>query len=587
MAIDKTTDLSLVGSSQIVDDSVTSAKIAAGAVGTAKIDSGTATSGQFLGASGSGGASFASVEGTAIKSTSATVGYVLTAGAGGTTTTWAAVPAAGGNYNAPSTASAVFTQPASVTSGTATFGSRDLKPFNAGASGSVVGVKDTQNNVPLNPTYNVRFYPYNSVTAFSTVTFTPAQSGSTIADGIFGYGFDAASTCAVWKENSGSGTVVYTHFRKMNPTGGTILWSTTLLSAGSSTEGIGSDGFGPMIKSNYAKEVGAWIGGDYRYSDTYWTGTASMWLINDTSGTAYSAAFATASGTSLAASYAYTETVLFVPAESGSAGTVHAWISDTTAPRGSGQPYVYYAQYSASPTAITQVMAPNQTATFAGLSGTVVPKSLFWDQTTATGVANYGGTLITFSRTGSLIAEQGKAGTLAAETNWMVPKANSPRQVFDPRTGWVLRAAYFGTAVISKMGTALQQTSAPLTFGSALGVANEGAVLAGIGSATHVWYNNSPVGTGNVAFQPLPGYAEVSVLGTASASVEARILATIATTGGTSVYVVSPNNVTFGSTANAMVIVPGTATYKVGLIATTLSTAAATALVTSYNIELA
>jgi len=529
----------------------------------------------------------AKIEGTALKSTGATDGYVLTAGAGGTTTTWAAVPAAGGNYNAPSTASAVFTQPASVTSGTATFGSGDLKPFNAGASGSVIGVKSTQNNIPLNPTYAVRFYPYNSVTAFSTVSITPAQSGSTIADGIFGYGFDAASTCAVWKENTGSGTVVHTTFRKMNPTGGTILWSTALLSAGSSVNGVGSDSFGPMTKAHYAKEVGAWIGGDYRYSDVYWTGTASMWLINDTSGTAYSAGFGTASGTSLASSYSYTDQVLFIPAASGSAGTVHAWIEDTTAPRGSGNTARYYAQYSASSTAITEVMAPNQTATFAGRSGTVFPTSLFWDQTTATGVANYGGTLITFSRTGSLIAVQGQAGTLTAERNWMVAHANSSRQVFDPRTGWVLRASFSGTAVISKMGTALQQTSAPLTFGSALGVSNQGAVLAGIGSATHVWYNNSPSGTGNVAFQPLPGYAEVSVLGTASASVEARILATTGATGGTLVYNVSPNNVTFGSTANAMVIVPGTATYTAGLIATTLSTAAATASVTSYNIELA
>jgi hypothetical protein len=79
MAIETTSDLSLVGTSQIVDGSVTSAKIGAGAVGsaalasgavvsaaiaaasvgTAAISSGAATSGQILQANGSGAVAFA------------------------------------------------------------------------------------------------------------------------------------------------------------------------------------------------------------------------------------------------------------------------------------------------------------------------------------------------------------------------------------------------------------------------------------------------------------------------------------------------------------------------------------------------
>ena len=68
MAIDKTTDLSLVGSSQIVDGSITSAKIgtgavvaasiAAGAVGSAALTSGAAALNAVLTANGSGAASF-------------------------------------------------------------------------------------------------------------------------------------------------------------------------------------------------------------------------------------------------------------------------------------------------------------------------------------------------------------------------------------------------------------------------------------------------------------------------------------------------------------------------------------------------
>jgi hypothetical protein len=69
MAIETTSDLSLVGTSQIVDGSVTSAKIGTGAVGsaaisaasvgTAAISSGAATSGQILQANGSGAVTFA------------------------------------------------------------------------------------------------------------------------------------------------------------------------------------------------------------------------------------------------------------------------------------------------------------------------------------------------------------------------------------------------------------------------------------------------------------------------------------------------------------------------------------------------
>ena len=73
MAIETTSDLSLVGTSQIVDGSVTSAKIGAGAVGsaaiaaasvgTAAISSGAATSGQILQANGSGAVTFATPSG--------------------------------------------------------------------------------------------------------------------------------------------------------------------------------------------------------------------------------------------------------------------------------------------------------------------------------------------------------------------------------------------------------------------------------------------------------------------------------------------------------------------------------------------
>jgi hypothetical protein len=50
-----------VGSAELADNAVVAAKIAAASIGTAKLDSGAATSGQLLQANGSGGASFSTV----------------------------------------------------------------------------------------------------------------------------------------------------------------------------------------------------------------------------------------------------------------------------------------------------------------------------------------------------------------------------------------------------------------------------------------------------------------------------------------------------------------------------------------------
>jgi hypothetical protein len=95
MAIETTSDLSLVGTSQIVDGSVTSAKIAAGAVGTAKINSTGASDGYLLHADGLGGVAWEALaaagadvqeftsNGTWTKPAGKTAVFVFALGAGG------------------------------------------------------------------------------------------------------------------------------------------------------------------------------------------------------------------------------------------------------------------------------------------------------------------------------------------------------------------------------------------------------------------------------------------------------------------------------------------------------------------------
>lgn len=95
MAIETTSDLSLVGTSQIVDGSVTSAKIAAGAIGTAKINSTGAIDGYLLTADGSGGVAWEALaaagadvqeftsSGSWVKPAGKSAVYVLAVGGGG------------------------------------------------------------------------------------------------------------------------------------------------------------------------------------------------------------------------------------------------------------------------------------------------------------------------------------------------------------------------------------------------------------------------------------------------------------------------------------------------------------------------
>ena len=95
MAIETTSDLSLVGTSQIVDGSVTSAKIGTGAVGTAKINSTGVSDGYLLTADGSGGVAWEALaaagadvqeftsNGTWTKPAGKTAVFVFAIGAGG------------------------------------------------------------------------------------------------------------------------------------------------------------------------------------------------------------------------------------------------------------------------------------------------------------------------------------------------------------------------------------------------------------------------------------------------------------------------------------------------------------------------
>jgi len=397
MAINTTTDLNLVDTSQLVDesvttdkldgqavteaklhsnavteskianDAVTAAKIATGAVGatelasasvgTAKIDSGAATVNQFLSANGSGGASFASVEGTAIASTGATAGHVLTAGAGGTATTWSALPAGAGNLSVLSGTSTYSTSTQGTVACVTTSGTGYFEFITTGGGTVIVGNK----SLDTTSSYTILRVSAsgNAINAVATASFSVSAAGTNYIV-LSGMGFNAG-TVFLSSENSGTGGTVASAVIKKIEVGmgaGATLWTTTLLNAVPTTDGSYSSN-GPFSYSakggRYASGPDIWYSGDIR-NGAWGTGTpriASVWVVNNTSGSAYSAPFGSA-GT-VSTQVASATAVVFVPSSTAATnGTIHAWGVVNSVPR--------YCTYSVTGTSITALATADGTA---------------------------------------------------------------------------------------------------------------------------------------------------------------------------------------------------------------------------------
>jgi hypothetical protein len=562
MAINTTTDLNVVGTSQLVDesvttdkldgqavtaakihtgavteakiadDAVTAAKIATGAVGatelasasvgTAKIDSGAATSGQFLKATGSGGASFASVEGSAVASTGATNGQVLTAnGSGGATF---AASASSGALSI-STATAAFSTAAA---GTAAFAYQTGAANAAGIGVSIGGstfMTITNNNNYSASTRVLRTWDIGNTTQVASVTLSPVAAGTTIVDQIGGAGF-AAGTSFVVKENLGSGGTWTNYLRKFTR-GGTNSWNTTLATfslTGNQSEYFGPFGGYPDTSPHWSQTLGAWYGGDYRAiamatATTGGAGTVSIWLVNDVSGSAYSAPFGTASSTISAFTYC----TVFVPDNSGTptAGTIHAW--GRVQNSGNTASVYRYCKYTAGSASITAASTADNTLFGASDS----PDWAIWDSTNEQILlANRFG-IRALDRTGGTVLwrtpanAQGRIADMQYGSRHLLLMGaggqDAPvEQHYDLQTGWSIGG--YGRLGVRKFGS---PSPAMVPYGM-LAIQDSTSnyapsPLVGVGSATHFLTNNQ-ASNGTVYQYPLAGIARVQIAGTSSAS---------------------------------------------------------------------
>ncbi len=470
----------------------------------------------------------ARVEGTAIKSTGATSGYVLTAGVGGTATTWSA-PASSGALSL-STASAAYATAASGTAVTYTGGGANLYNLGVGCGGTVfLSISNANNYSASARVYRTWNLGTGGASYIATSSVSPVAAGTVISDMIGGAGF-AAGTAFVVKENYGSGGTWNTRIRRFT-TALTNSWTTTLTTFGQSgnqSEYIGPFGGAQEQCIKWAQGPGIWYGGDYRTTGLSartgesGAGTVSIHIINDVSGSAYSAPFGTASGSYAAATYA----TVFVPSVgTATSGTIHAWGNVTNAANtGTEFRYCTYSVGSASITALSTAVSDTFNENY-------FPVAARWDEATsqvllyvqtpydATFVAGFDRTLTTLRFISDENAQQRTAvwTRVGGGSHMLRPNVETPIEMQHDLTTGFFASTYSGKVVLSKHGTLGNAMTAisPILSGTATTVYSA-AVLAGAGSATDIVFSGT---TGNIrSWSTTAGLATVATVGTSSAA---------------------------------------------------------------------
>jgi hypothetical protein len=459
------------------------------------------------------------VHGTALDTTGATNGQVLTAnGSGGAS--FAAL-ASSGAFSV-TYATATFSTAVATTTKYLTGTSSGNCSLGVGSGGSVL-MTITGNNAYSASARTIRVFTLGNGTHTATTSLTAVGGGTSIADQIGGAGFKAGTTFTI-KENNGSGTH-RTVLRKFT-TGLTNSWNTTLMTislAGQMNEQLGPFGGGGEWNIKWAQELGAWYGGDYRTpsyatATTGGAGTVSVWLVNDASGSAYSAPFGTASSVYEAQTYA----TVFVPDNVGTptAGTIHAWGVSTNASGTAELRYCVYTVGSASITAVSTAVPE----IFTRLSTTrSVPMAALWDadrQQILLWVGLQSGVIALDRTGGTVLWKTGNSGLLRMErlANLGVrPVANSEGDIatqYDPTSGMMM-TTYSGRPIMFKYGAVGPSMIpfSPIQTNVDTSMYAPGCI-AGAGSATDYVYGYSNAGT--VYSQKISGIASVTVAGTAS-----------------------------------------------------------------------
>lgn len=310
------------------------------------------------------------IEGTVLKSTGATAGQVLTATAG-TGSTWTTVSVDTGTFS-QSTATFSFGTPNDFSeSYTNTQFASNTTTIGIGGGGSIILAGAQVNTAATSKYWNTFSFATSrtantAAVANATAQISPSPAGTIQVDSINGLDAqEAAATAVYWTERwtqSTSGSA-YASIRKYNTTLTTSIWNAVVFGpAGAFPFSLNS---GRMF-AKYVSGPNNWIGG-FWYQDS--ASTATVWAVNDASGSVFKANFAVNSaGTN---NWVITD-VAYVPPVTGD-GTV--WAVGTGNIGGTATAYrrVAYTMTNAALTAASTANDWNPVGTAAGFSG------MFWD----------------------------------------------------------------------------------------------------------------------------------------------------------------------------------------------------------------
>lgn len=270
----------------------------------------------------------AKVHGTALDTTGATNGQVLTAdGSGGAT--FAA--AAGAGQLSTLTLSGAYSTAASATALRYALSDTTSIPRHCITDGGtvIIAITDTAFDTGTHAFQSYNLGATAIVGSSAVVQITAGTTGYSLP---IGYGYSSGTAFVVREAVRTSGGTNSFVLRKFNNALTSNMWNATLLSGFVNASVDPSDlskgpGAGQRARNfKYESSVGIWYGGDYREAG-WGTGDASLrvakvWVVNDASGSVYSAAFGSADASS---GPAYTNSVAYVPGVGTALGTVHAW----------------------------------------------------------------------------------------------------------------------------------------------------------------------------------------------------------------------------------------------------------------------
>jgi len=278
------------------------------------------------------------IEGTVLKSTGATAGYILTAGAGGTATTWQAPAVTVGVFSSSTAVVSGF----QATAGTITYLNSDL----AGGTGvtkiatAASGSRFTMISSAANTgNGTARYWNLGTAATAGSVNITPVVAGTTFYVKVDGTGFDTGSSGYAFVERNqatttGNRTLTV---RRYTDTLATNSWNCTIAS------NVSSANYSNWTTAPFTTGVfweptmKIWWG----FSNSDVLGTARLYVINDSTGTLYTAnAYVVTAGT-------FVSGVLVPPATAAGTGTIYVYQTSVGV--------AGWATYSVTATSITAI----------------------------------------------------------------------------------------------------------------------------------------------------------------------------------------------------------------------------------------